>query len=684
MTKKKEIIKKLRRKPKIYLAFLVTGSVLLFAAPLILLGFPDFGVSLALGIMAAALSQHDEHPHSHIKSGLLMMFCFIVVTFATAFFKSNPSSYVLFFAFSSFIITLIGGYSPRMSLISYGTILIGLYAAIGFNPADQWWIVPLALCIGALIFHLVQHLVLLYDPYRPLKNQMAIGYQALSNYLSIKADLLLSDDLAATKNKLAESNIAMTQALERCKVTLTSYGKDVSEEELKPYLNFFIVLQNLHERAASTHGNYTEWAKEKEYVEILEGLAELLRQLSNATHLVSVSLFTGQMYTHPLAIRWILNSLEKRVRDLSGGRRDILTLFLYNLYRSHRSLERLKDKHYPQNAPQLEINQRSVRTYFSELMRGHNARLRYAFRLSLSFLIGTSFVYSLGISSADWVPLTIFFVSQTTYRDTRKRMGERIVGTLTGMIIGAVAIYLLPTILGQMLWFILCLYFFFFYVKDNYTYAVIFISAFVLSASELMNQSGYDFIQPRVFCTIIGAMIAYLMTRLLWPDWQYKRLPVLIHEALQVNVYYFKCIITRSDDLVYRIARRQAHLADNRLAQARQSIQVEPKKHRDQLQYAIHLIYINHAFLSHLSALGVHRGEDWSDNSLIKKVELIIFQALHDANEGRSGKDLPLLNQLKQELRENIEKASNSRIQSIYRLYDNILNSVTDFLELLM
>lgn len=64
--------------------------------------------------------------------------------------------------------------------------------------------------------------------------------------------------------------------------------------------------------------------------------------------------------------------------------------------------------------------------------------------------------------------------------------------------------------------------------------------------------------------------------------WQYHRMPELISKALQKNMDYLQAVVTEyekssTDDLAYRLSRRDAHLADNELAQAWNSMRQEPK-----------------------------------------------------------------------------------------------------------
>lgn len=117
---------------------------------------------------------------------------------------------------------------------------------------------------------------------------------------------------------------------------------------------------------------------------------------------------------------------------------------------------------------------------------------------------------------------------------------------------------------------------------------------------------------PRLVDTLLGATLSFLTIRFLWPGWQYRRISGLISTALEKNRNYFQAIAKEykeasNDDLKYRIARREAHLADNELAQAWNSMRQEPKSKQRNMENALTITYLNHALLSHLSALGAHR-----------------------------------------------------------------------------
>ena len=127
------------------------------------------------------------------------------------------------------------------------------------------------------------------------------------------------------------------------------------------------------------------------------------------------------------------------------------------------------------------------------------------------------------------------------------------------------------------------------------------------------------------------------------------------------NAAYIKAIVleykgVEADDLVYRIARREAHLAENELTQAWNSMRVEPKSKRKLVRHAFTLTYLNHALLSYISALGAHRETSSLTIDDVSHITSQISEALAQAGEFFEKQDdiqtdlSPLLMELKQKV----------------------------------
>ncbi len=629
------------RFPNRLMAAKATIAMSLLAVPFVFSGNPFFGVTLALGAVAGALSETDDHPRGRIKALLLTIISFFTASSSVELLRPYPWLFAIGLAGSTITFILIGGLGERYRGITFGAILVSIYTMLGapISPAPYWQ--PILLTSGALFYGLISLYLLCQRPWRLLEEQLAGGFIALADYLYEKSNLFPSAerDQAIIRHKLALLNVQVVVSLEKCKEVLNSYASSLKNDqhELLPYLHRFLLLQTLHERAASSHERYEILSSNPENQNLLEGFSELLKQLSHATRQLADNMLTGVPYRHPVSLNWIVAALENHLEELSGDKEQIV-LLLHNLAESNTALQNLNNPVVDTYMPRLQHDIRTPWQRLTAQLNWKHQRLRYAIRLTCSFLLGYLLIRYFHVQKGEWILLTSLFVSQPTYSETRRKLFQRILGTFSGVIGGILIVQVLPTVPGQLLLMLASAYAFFVWLRTNYAVAVIFITIFVLCAFNLISAQGIAVMAPRIIDTLIGAGLSILSIRLLWPDWQYKRLPNLLSEALLKNAGYFRAILeeyehSNEDDLNYRIARRQAHIADNELAMAWRSMKVEPRKHQHFQQKAFSLTYLNHALLSYLSAFGAHRNFHRPINPDIKDLCNKIDDALTEAGK---------------------------------------------------
>jgi uncharacterized membrane protein (TIGR01666 family) len=619
-------------KPERVLAVNVTVVMAVMLIPLLLMGQAFAGVCLTLGVLAGALSETDDYPKGRIKSLTLKVIAFAVASASAELLKFSPVLLGLGFVLSTIGFVMIGGVGERYRGITFGAQLIGIYTMIGSEISPNWYIQPILLTTGSLVYGLFSLSLLYRRPYRLLDQQLASGFSALGMYLEEKARLFPSDaaEQEAIRSHLALLNVETVGALDRIRDVLNSYRNSMPEESsLKTYLYRFMVLQGLHERAASSHERYELLSDDPESRELLLGIGELMRQLSAAVRRYGVNLLTHESYQHPAALEWIVQALEGSLQRHHSENHQPLMLLIRNLSRSSQSLAHIDDSERASYMPRLAQDTRSVWERFRELLHWNHSRMRYALRLSAAFALGYSIAEIFNISKGAWIVLTVLFVMQQSYSQTRRRLFQRILGTTSGVLIGVLTVqFVTPS--GQALFMLGSAYFFFVWLKRNYSISVIFITTFVLFAFNLISQVGVVVMLPRMVDTLIGAAITILTVRLMWPDWQSRKLPQLLTTALVKNTAYFRAIIQEyrqsvvEDDYEYRIARRAAHRADNALVLAWRDIQLEPREQKKRQEVAFRLTYLNHALLSYLSAFGAHRAQSTGDEAFLDLAESIL------------------------------------------------------------
>jgi len=352
--------------------------------------------------------------------------------------------------------------------VTFGTILVGIYAMIGASISPAWYWQPILLTTGALVYGLFSLLLLFLHPWRLLEEQLARGFLALAKYMELKAGLFPCDEKtqAKVRNRLALQNVKVVAALDQCRDVLNSYRDSLPDDEpLLPYLRTFMLLQSLHERAASSHERYDLLSQEAGNRDMLEGFGQMLLQLSLAVRQYGRSLLTGVPYRHPASLDWLINVLKDRLALIETNNRAPLSLLFDNLDRSHRSLKHLDDEQGRTVAPRLARDTRTLVQRFKDQLTWENPRMRHAVRLSLCFLVGFGISEQLQLRKGEWIVLTCLFVLQPNYSETRRRLYQRILGTLCGVVGGVLLIQLLPTIPGELVFLIASAFFFFFWLQ---------------------------------------------------------------------------------------------------------------------------------------------------------------------------------------------------------------------------
>jgi uncharacterized membrane protein (TIGR01666 family) len=225
------------------------------------------------------------------------------------------------------------------------------------------------------------------------------------------------------------------------------------------------------------------------------------------------------------------------------------------------------------------------------------------------------------------------FVCQPNYAQTRQRLWQRIFGTILGLVAGWALITLFPEPRLQQLFAVVSGVCFFLCRGNRYTLATGAITVMVVCC---FNQvvSGYDIIWPRLLDTVIGAAISGLAVLVVLPDWQGRQLHKAVAASLSGSGRYLRELLRqygsgKSDDLAYRVARRNAHAADAALSATLSNVLAEPGRYHKDAEKCLRNLVMSHTLLGYLSALGAHRSESLmpSDHRTMKAA-LAIADAL--------------------------------------------------------
>lgn len=233
---------------------------------------------------------------------------------------------------------------------------------------------------------------------------------------------------------------------------------------------------------------------------------------------------------------------------------------------------------------------------------------RHSLRLTAAMLVGYTIGEFFEVQNAYWILLTILVIMRPGYALTRDRFKQRLYGTLIG---GALAVFLVIIIKNQTVYAILAIISLVLahsMIQRNYKTAAAFITLNVVFVYSLLSPNVLEVIQFRVLDTVVGAGIAFLAAKFLWPTWEYSTINNFINNSIKANKDFIKEVDLFYSDMSdlpsYRLARKKAFLAMGDLNAAFQRMAQEPKTDKKHLEETFRVVSLNQELLSTTASLG--------------------------------------------------------------------------------
>ncbi|QCY15155.1 YccS family putative transporter [Pseudomonas sp. MPC6] len=589
-------------------------------------------IPLFLGIIASALAETDDSWQGRLNALAVTLVCFSVAALSVELLFPYPIVFVIALALASFGLTMLGALGERYGAIASATLILSVYTMIGVDQrggaVTDFWHEPLLLVAGAAWYGLLSVLWQAMFSNQPVQQSLARLFRELGYYLKLKSSLfepIRQMDVEAQRLELAQQNGRVVAALNAAKeIILHRVGNGRPGSKVSRYLKLYFLAQDIHERASSSHYPYNALADAFFHSDVLFRCQRLLRQQGKACRALAESIQMRQPFIYDASFAQALSDLHaslEHLRNQSNPAWRGLLRSLRALAANLGTLDRLlSDASNPDaladatDSSLLDRSPHSLKDVWIRLrtqLTPTSLLFRHALRLPLALSIGYGMVHLIHPSQGYWIILTTLFVCQPNYGATRLKLGQRIIGTGIGLTVAWALFDLFPNPLIQSCFAIAAGVVFFISRTTRYTLATAAITLLVLFCFNQVGD-GYGLFLPRLFDTLLGSLIAGLAVFLFLPDWQGRRLNKVLANTLTCNSVYLRQImqqyaVGKSDDLAYRLARRNAHNADAALSTTLANMLMEPGHFRKEADVGFRFLVLSHTLLSYLSGLGAHR-----------------------------------------------------------------------------
>lgn len=588
-------------------------------------------IPLTLGVIAAALAETPDRFLGRLQALLVTLACFGLASASVLFLFERPFLFALGLAVSSFGFVMLGSLGERYATIASASIILAIYAMLGMAHADihadHLWQEPQRLLCGALWYGCISLLAAALFGSQPARQAIAKVYIELARYLEIKARLLepvREQNRHALRLAMATQNGRVVGAMNRARDILLRWTQTARPARgSQTYLKWYFLAQEIHERASSSHYPYEALCEAFARSDILYRCARLMQLQSAACARLGLAITEGEVFEYgeegAQALEELGHSLgyvqshnqqsTLLLETLADLCRNISTIEL-GLARAARPGERHTetDLSLRDDSPQT-LNEAwlRLRQHFKPASR----RFRHGLRLSAALTAGYALLSALSLPQGYWVMLTTVFVCQPNFSSTWLRLGQRLGGTLLGLLAASIFISAFPHPQAQLALIIVSGVAFFVFRAERYLLATACITILVMVCFNQFGNS-YALIWPRLLDTLLGGLLAIAAVSFILPEWHGKQIHHAMARTLALSQAYLHEILAqyrtgKRDDLPYRIARRDAHNADAELSNTLASMLTEPDRYSLPPDTAYRFLCASHTLLGYISALGAHR-----------------------------------------------------------------------------
>lgn len=597
-------------------------------------GHPDAVIPLFLGAIASALAETDDSWRGRLRAQAVTLACFAAIAFAVEAAFGLPLLFITGLALAAFCLTMLGAVEARYKAIAYATLILAMYTTLGIESMGAHGVTdrgrePLLLLAGAAWYGVFSVLWCAAFPVQPVQARLVVLFTVLGNFVRFKASLfepLRGIDIERKRLALAQLNAEVVAELNAAKESIfLRVGARAPTGRLSRYRGLYLIAQDVHERASSSHDDYNALADAFFHSDLLYRCQRVLDLQGLACQRLADSIARREPFEvgpeTVQALADLRSAIEhERARAGTPGRLALLTsveALARNLALLDGQLAGASQPSARAGRTEMGLFDRSPRSWRDAVERvrrqltTRSPLLRHALRLSIALVAGYGVMRAIHPAQGYWILLTTLFVCQQTYGDTISRMGQRIAGTALGVVGGWALLELFPQPLLQSVIAVAAGVLFFATRATRYLLATASMTVLVLMCFNQVGDSGVLLV-PRLVDTAIGSAIAGLAVLLVLPHWQARRINELAAAAMRGHAGYLRQIVGQyrtgaRDHLDYRLARRNDHNADAALSTAVSDMFREPGYVRPRAGVALRFLIRSHTLLSYLSALGAHR-----------------------------------------------------------------------------
>ncbi len=595
------------------------------------------GISISLGALMVSVTD-SPGPIHHRRNGMIVCTAAIfIVTLLSGFFANSPILLAIFLFIASFFFSMISVYGARAGSVGTATLIIlTLSMDTRLNLTTPVLVIQHSLWIasGGLWYLSFSMLLYSFSPYRLARQALGDYVQSSAEYLLIRSELYNREVNYENTYKRLLQQQAVVQHKQTEITELLFKTRSIVKETTNIGRTLVMIHLNVTDIFEGIMMSHQEYSRLHEYFDeagILNDYQQLAKELAKELDEVGIAIKSGepsplgssfeeqiiktkekveslrQSYLKPDNIEGFisLNRILENIQDLSER---LSILKKYTHYSSTFKKRLLPETGYEKMISSQEITP----GIFIDNLTIKSDTFRHSLRMSIAVITGFVVAQLFKIGHSYWILLTIIVILKPAFSLTKKRNRDRIAGTLAGIIIGVIILYITENNRALLVLLILFMAASYTFIRTNYFVAVLLMTPYLVLFYHLLNQNDFKvLLKDRVIDTFIGSAIAFMSSSFLFPSWESKKIKSVMADTLTEAKEYFSVIAgafsgKMAARSVQQVARKNALVALANLSDAFNRMLSEPKKQQKGVETLHQFVVLNHMLTSYIATLSYY------------------------------------------------------------------------------
>ena len=589
------------------------------------------GLVASLGAMTVSNADVPGPVHRRFNAMFATMILNFCIALLVGFVSTNQFWVAVVIAVLCFVLTIVGVYGSRINTIGFAGLIIMVLSLDVERSGAEVLYNGLYLLAGSVWYMLLSIALFRMRPYRIIQQALGEYIFAIGDYLKTRSFFYNEkvDYDRTYKNVMQQQQeIHAQQEMLREMIFKSRSITRQSTTTSRTVLIILIETIDLFEKATGTVYNYESMHRRFDNSGILQKFRSFILEMVDELHQIGLSVQSAQPsktskglneslqvlkadfekfideHRSPENLEPLIN-MRKVMQSIEDMTMRIYTLHHYTRYDKKKIKDYKLADSYDDFVEPTDLNKQLL----IENLSLKSATFRHALRVSIATTLGYIVALMLNLGHSYWVLLTILVILKPSYSLTKERNYNRLIGTIIGVLMGVGILFLIRNQYGLLAVMIVLMLLTYSFIRTKYFIGVIFMTAYLIIFFFMLDPRNFvAVLENRVLDTAIGSLIAFIATYILAPSWEKDQLKNYMQDALEKSRQYFKTVAASfttgtTDDLSYRLSRKEAFVAQANLSGGFTRMLNEPKSKQDNIKNVHQFNVLINVLNSHIVTL---------------------------------------------------------------------------------